>query len=308
MRTRTHLLFAGWPVAGAVRFLIILSPSDPTDKYERYCQDFGPTNIALVIRFCRCAPHLLPCTRSASTLPPSVVCCVTCISRCTLKFQTPSGVAWGGVHCDVALVPFALAVRHAVAWRAPKSLRPSSARPSRPLFNTAASDDCFLGTRILHCRREIHAKLQDPRLKDRPVVFYCQTGDNIFTNSILMLAAYLLLVKGYTVERALLPFAIIHRLPILSYLDATWYDAHLPMILMPDIRASAKPNHLVTQPGSSRPSRYTSSGAFGGWPAPSNSVGSMRTRMTSTTTAGSTIPISSAQTASTTSLSHSPAP
>lgn len=107
-------------------------------------------------------------------------------------------------------------------------------RTAKPTVATAASDDCFLGT-ILHCRREIHAKLQDPRLKDRPVVFYCQAEDKIFTNSILMLAAYLVLVKGYTVERALLPFAIIHGLPIVNYLDATWYGAHPspPKILLP---------------------------------------------------------------------------
>ena len=80
-----------WPVAGALRFLIILSSLDATDKYEPYCQDFGPTNIALVIRFCRCAPHPHPhsCPRSASAPhPPYVVCCVTSIFRCTLKFQT----------------------------------------------------------------------------------------------------------------------------------------------------------------------------------------------------------------------------
>jgi hypothetical protein len=148
-----------------------------------------------------------------------------------------SGVAWGGCPLRGCLGAFRLG-------RPPRrgvestEIFASLQRTAKPTVVTAASDDCFLGT-ILHCRRDIDAKLQDPRLQDRPVVFYCQTRDNFFTNTILMLAAYLLLVKGHTVERALLPFAIIHRLPIVDYLDATWYDAHPPTILLPDIRASA---------------------------------------------------------------------
>jgi hypothetical protein len=74
---------------------------------------------------------------------------------------------------------------------------------------------------LLH-RSDVHEKFEHPLLAQRAVVYYCDAEEASFTNSVLMLAAYLLLIHGHTAQDALLPFARIVGLPIKKYRDATW--------------------------------------------------------------------------------------
>jgi cell division cycle 14 len=74
-------------------------------------------------------------------------------------------------------------------------------------------------------------KFEHPRLQERLLVFYTADDEEILTNTVLMLSAYLVLAHKYTVEEALHPFSMIDGIPLKDYLDATYCQPTMTLSL-----------------------------------------------------------------------------
>jgi len=64
--------------------------------------------------------------------------------------------------------------------------------------------------------------MRDTRLARRPLVYYSPANPHVFTNTALMMAAYLMLDHGMTPEEAIRPFMRVWPSPLQGYRDATW--------------------------------------------------------------------------------------
>ena len=54
-----------------------------TEMYAGFCQDFGPTNIALIMRLCRCSPRPRDITAAALSLERPLAARLYCIFSCS---------------------------------------------------------------------------------------------------------------------------------------------------------------------------------------------------------------------------------
>jgi len=80
---------------------------------------------------------------------------------------------------------------------------------------------CSIATVLTFCK-EIHEKWEHPQLQNRALIYYSSPAcQHVFTNTALMLAAYLMVHHSYSPDDALRPFARISPTPFLPYRDAT---------------------------------------------------------------------------------------
>jgi hypothetical protein len=76
-------------------------------------------------------------------------------------------------------------------------------------------------------------KKQDhPNLKNRPLVYYCGTNAEEVTNTVFLLAAYLLVVHTHTPEQAFAPFTKIKNLPLIPFRDATYCESTYDVLIL----------------------------------------------------------------------------
>lgn len=69
--------------------------------------------------------------------------------------------------------------------------------------------------------RDVRARMHDPRLAGRKLVYYCERDRALRTNAAWLLGAYLVLVAGWSPEDAARPFERIVPSPFLMFRDAT---------------------------------------------------------------------------------------
>jgi len=69
---------------------------------------------------------------------------------------------------------------------------------------------------------KIRERMEDPRLRRTMLVYYSEEDPNFFTNTVFLLAAYLVVEHEYTAEQAWAEFGWIDNLPVLPFRDATY--------------------------------------------------------------------------------------
>jgi len=68
----------------------------------------------------------------------------------------------------------------------------------------------------------IREKMNDRRLQNRHLVYYCTNDFETVTNTAFLLGAYLVLEHGFSPESAVGLFSSINKCPIIPFRDATW--------------------------------------------------------------------------------------
>ena len=93
--------------------------------------------------------------------------------------------------------------------------------------------------KVVEICRELHKVLEEPRMYDRPVIYYSYQGHEQ-TNAAFALAAFLLLVEGRTPEEAWAPFARVKPSPWVSYRDATHQPSTCELSILDCLRGLAR--------------------------------------------------------------------
>lgn len=90
-------------------------------------------------------------------------------------------------------------------------------------YNSYCLDFCPINIYgILRFNKAIQDKINDPRLKNRKIIYYCGNNEIDRTNVALLLSCYLLIVHNFTPENAILPFKNILLFSFLTYRDASY--------------------------------------------------------------------------------------
>lgn len=86
---------------------------------------------------------------------------------------------------------------------------------------------------IIEFCKVLNLKLNDKRLQNRLIIYYCDYNEIHRTNAVFLLAVYLLLEKKYSVDEALMTFINIKPYPFLNYRDAS-YNVPLKTVSLKD--------------------------------------------------------------------------
>ncbi|KAJ1486494.1 dual specificity protein phosphatase [Baffinella frigidus] len=101
---------------------------------------------------------------------------------------------------------------------------------------------------VSFCRR-LRSLMNDPRLNNRPVVYYSDmhqgggVGAEFRTNAAFLLGAYLILEQGYTPEEAFAPFSRIGPSPFLSFRDASFLESDFDLSILDCLKGLARGFH-----------------------------------------------------------------
>eukprot|EP00286_Rhodomonas_abbreviata_P023166 CAMPEP_0181298566 /NCGR_PEP_ID=MMETSP1101-20121128/5853_1 /TAXON_ID=46948 /ORGANISM="Rhodomonas abbreviata, Strain Caron Lab Isolate" /LENGTH=404 /DNA_ID=CAMNT_0023403601 /DNA_START=188 /DNA_END=1402 /DNA_ORIENTATION=+ len=86
----------------------------------------------------------------------------------------------------------------------------------------------------------VHARMEDPRTANRHLIFYCDPDTAYLTNTAFLLGAYLVLVRNWTPEEAVRPFASIEACPFRQFRDATFVPSTFDLTLLDCFRGLRK--------------------------------------------------------------------
>mmetsp|Transcript_16437 Transcript_16437/g.41535 ORF Transcript_16437/g.41535 Transcript_16437/m.41535 type:complete len:504 (+) Transcript_16437:127-1638(+) len=122
--------------------------------------------------------------------------------------------------------------------------------PERYLSFCADWGPVNIGLMIRFCN-ELRSKWEHPRLQRRPLVYYSSPEPQLFTNTAMMLAVYLMFDHNMSPEDALYPFLRIGPTPFEGFRDATWgkstFDLH-PLSCIKGLRRAADLGWLGVSP------------------------------------------------------------